>query len=226
MKSIRCAVLAALPVLAASPVLVLLSLVVAAAPALADQLPPLAPALVRALTSAKSVYIETGHVRYYKTKAFVKSELVDSTPFAEPTQNEMEKWGRFKIVSDPKDADIVLRVYMTGNTQSMPVSSAYVTGSVTVGSTYTVLDVTQTSSRKFLWIGSKNESHTWSNKTAVSGLVKEFREFIEQQDKAQQEKDQQQKEQHEKLSQSSAGSSSTLPAAPSSVPSHPSPASQ
>ena len=220
MKSIRCALVAALPVVALS------SLVVAAAPALADQLPPLPPSLARALVNAKSVYIVTGHVRYYKTKAFVKSELVDSTPFAEPTQNEMEKWGRFRIVSDPKDADIVLRVYMTGNTQSMPVVSAYVTGSVTVGSTYTVLDVTQQSSKKFLWIGSKNDSHTWSNKTAVSGLVKEFREFLEQQEKAQQEKDQQQKEQQEKLSQSAAGPASTPPTAPSNVQSHPQPPSR
>jgi hypothetical protein len=206
MKSIRCAVLA------------LLSLVVAGAPAFAEQQPPLSlsPALAQALVNAKSVYIVTGHVRYYKTKAFVKSELVDSTPFAEPTQSEMEKWGRFKIVSDPKQADLILRVYMTGNTQSMPVVSAYVTGSVNVGSTYTVLDVIQPSSNKVLWIGSKNEAHTWSTKTGVAGLVKEFREFLEQQE-AKQQKIQQENAQQQKSSQSPASISPISSAASSSA---------
>jgi len=151
--------------------------------ALADQA-PLPPELLHALVNAKSVYIVTGHVRYYKTKVFVKSELVDSTPFAEPTQTAVEQWGRFKIVSDPKDADLVLRVYRTGSTHSMPVISPYVTGSVAVGSTYTVLDVLQPYTKKVFWFDSKDNGRTWSTKTAVAGLVKRFRDYVEQQEKA------------------------------------------
>jgi len=219
MKSIRCAVLAQSAFLS---FVLLLSFVLSCAVASAQQPPvPLSPASARALVNAKSIYLTTGHVRYYKTKAFVKSELVDSTPFAEPTLNEVEKWGRFTIVSDPKQADIILRVYMTGNTQSMPVVSAYVTGSVNVGSTYTVLDVIQTSSNKVLWIGSKNEAHTWSTKTGVAGLVKEFREFVEREE-VQQQKIQQQKELQQKSLQSSATSSAAPPVVtPTSAPSSP-----
>jgi hypothetical protein len=166
-----------------SILLALVVLVVSRAAAFADQA-PLPPELLHALVSAKSVYIVTGHVKYFKTKAFVKSELVDSTPFAEPTQKEVEQWGRFKIVSDPKDADIFLRVYRTGSTRSMPVSSQYVSGSVSVGSTFTVLDVIQPASKKTLWFGSKNDGRTWSTKTAVAGLVKQLREFLDQQEQS------------------------------------------
>jgi hypothetical protein len=143
--------------------------------------PPVAEPL-RALLQAKTVYLISGHVKYPKTKAFIKVEWVDSTPFEEPLQKEIEKWGRFTSVPDAKNADLVIRAYMTGSTQSMQTITPGVTGSVTVGSTFIVLDVVQPSTRKILWSASKNSGRSWSTNTAVSGLVKDFRKFLEQQE--------------------------------------------
>src|SRR6266700_2920693 len=58
--------------------------------------------VAKALLQAKTVYVLTGHVRYYKTKGLFKKELVDSTPFEEPCRKELEKWGRFTLVPDMK----------------------------------------------------------------------------------------------------------------------------
>lgn len=150
----------------------------------ADQ--ALSPELAHALVQAKSVYLVTGHVRYYsyKGKHFLKPALVDTTPFEEPCRNEFEKWGRFKIVSNIKDADLVVRVYMTGSSSSVPVMTPGVTGSVDVGAYFIVLDVMQPSSRKILWSRSKNDARSWSTKTAVRALVTQFREYLEQQEKS------------------------------------------
>ena len=79
------------------------------------------PESLRAMLQAKKVYILSGHVRYWKTKGFIKKELVDETPFEEPCRKELEKWGRFTLVSDAKDADLVVRAYEKGNVQNVPV---------------------------------------------------------------------------------------------------------
>lgn len=145
---------------------------------------PLSPELTRAMLQAKNVYIISGHVHYFKTKAFVKTQMVDSTPFEEPCRKELDKWGRFKLVSDVKDADLIVRAYMTGNTQNVPVMTPGVTGSVNVGQTFIVLDVVQPSSKRVLWSASRNSGTSWSTNTAVAGLVKRLREYMEQQEKA------------------------------------------
>jgi hypothetical protein len=141
----------------------------------------LSPELMRALLQAKSVYLVSGHVRYYKPKAFVKTQLVDETPFEEPCRKELEKWGRFKMVSSPKDADLIVRVYMRGDTRSAPVISPVVTGNVIYGQRFTILDVVQPSSGKVLWSASKSDARSWSTNTEVAGLVKKLREYVEAQ---------------------------------------------
>lgn len=73
---------------------------------------------------------------------------------------------------------------MTGDTRSVPVMTPGVTGSVNVGQTFIVLDVLQPSSKKVLWSASKNSARSWSTNTAVAGLVKELREYLEQQEKS------------------------------------------
>jgi hypothetical protein len=62
---------------------------------------PLTPELKQALLQAKTVYIVSGHVLHAKTK-FVKTQMVDETPFEEPCRKEIDKWGRFKVVSDKR----------------------------------------------------------------------------------------------------------------------------
>src|ERR1700720_1137290 len=94
---------------------------------------PPQPEATRALLQAKTVYIISGHVRYYKTKGFLKKELVDETPFEEPCRKELEKWGRFTLVPDIKGADLVIRAYEKGGTNYVPVISPGAPGRVNVG---------------------------------------------------------------------------------------------
>ena len=77
----------------------------------AQDAPP-SPESLRAMLQAKKVYVISGHVRYWKTKGLIKKELVDVTPFEEPCRKELEKWGRFTLVSDVKEADLVVRAYI------------------------------------------------------------------------------------------------------------------
>lgn len=142
------------------------------------------PDVARALLLAKNVYILSGHVRYYKTKGFLKKELVDETPFEEPCRKELEKWGRFTLVSDVKKADIVIRVYEKGDSKLVPVMSPGVTGSVNVGQSFFILEVWQPSSKKIIWAASKNVGTSWSTNTGVANLVKRLREYMEDQEKS------------------------------------------
>jgi hypothetical protein len=146
-----------------------------------DALPQ--PDITRALLQAKTVYIISGHVRYYKPKGLIKKELVDITPFEEPCRKELEKWGRFTLVPDIKGADLVIRAYEKGESQSVAVMSPGVTGSVNVGQSFFILDVWQPSSKKVIWSASKNVGTSWSNHTGIANLVKRLREYIEDQEK-------------------------------------------
>ncbi len=145
---------------------------------------PPQPEVTRALLQAKTVYIISGHVRYYKTKGFLKKELVDATPFEEPCRKELEKWGRFTLVPDIKGADLVIRAYEKGETNYVPVISPGVTGSVNVGQSFFILDVWQPSSRKVIWSASKNVGTSWSTHTGIANLVKRLREYMEEQEKS------------------------------------------
>ncbi len=145
---------------------------------------PPQPEVTRALLQAKTVYIISGHVRYYKTKGFLKKELVDETPFEEPCRKELEKWGRFTLVPDIKGADLVIRAYEKGETNYVPVISPGVTGSVNVGQSFFILDVWQPSSRKVIWSASKNVGTSWSTHTGIANLVKRLREYMEEQEKS------------------------------------------
>jgi hypothetical protein len=145
---------------------------------------PPQPEVTRALLQAKTVYVIFGHVRYNKTKGFLKKELVDETPFEEPCRKELEKWGRFTVVPDIKAADLVIRAYEKGETNYVPVMSPGVTGSVNVGQSFFILDVWQPSSRKVIWSTSKNVGTSWSTHSGITNLVKKLREYVEEQEKS------------------------------------------
>lgn len=143
----------------------------------------LSPEAARALLRAKNVYVVTGHVRYYKTKAVFKKELVDETPFDEPCHKELEKWGRFTVVTDIKSADLVIRVYERGDPRYVPAANTG-TPNVIYGTAFVFLDVWQPSSKRVIWYASKNLGTSWSSNTAVASLVKKLRDSIEQQEKS------------------------------------------
>jgi hypothetical protein len=135
-----------------------------------------APDLTR-LVQAKTIYLISGHVQYYKTKGF-KTHLVEDSPFEEPSHNELEKWGRFQVVQDPKRADLLVRVYETGRPRPIPL------GGVNSGSGFIILDVVDPASKTIVWYTFKTISLSWSTKTAVSTLFKNLREYVETQQNA------------------------------------------
>jgi hypothetical protein len=130
------------------------------------------PEALQAMLQAKKVFIISSHVRYWKTKGLIKKELVDETPFDEPCRKELDKWGRFTLVSDIKDADLVIRAYEKRERRYVPVISPGVTGGANVGRSDFILDVWQPSSKKVIWSASKNAGTSWSTHTGIANLVK------------------------------------------------------
>lgn len=140
---------------------------------------PTAPSdAARALVQAKTIYLVSGHVKYYKTKGF-KTHLVEDSPFEEPSHDELQKWGRFQVVDDPKSADLIVRIYETSSTHPIPV------GAVNTGGTAVmILDVVQPRTKNILWYTTKTAGLSWSTKTAVSAVFKNLREYVETQESA------------------------------------------
>lgn len=135
------------------------------------------PDLTRALVQAKTIYLVSGHVKYFKTKGF-KTHLVEDSPFEEQSHKELQKWGRFQVVEDAKSADLLVRVYETGTVHPVPV------GIVNTGSGVIILDVVHPTSKKILWYAARNVGLSWSTNTAVAGLFKNLREYVEDQESA------------------------------------------
>jgi hypothetical protein len=90
---------------------------------------------------------------------------------------------RFKVVSDPKDADLIFRISNRDETQRTFVGSAQATGFVTTGSVHTVLDVVQPNTGKVVWSKAHSWSKSWNTKTAATGVVKDLRKSMEEQEK-------------------------------------------
>ena len=135
------------------------------------------PGSARALVQAKTIYLVSGHVKYYKTKGF-KTRLVEDSPFEEPSHEELQKWGRFQVVQDAKSADLLLRIYETGTAHPVPV------GVFNTGSGVIILDIVDPASKKILWYTCKNAGLSWSTKTAVAAVFKNLREYVENQESA------------------------------------------
>jgi hypothetical protein len=129
------------------------------------------------LLQAKTVFI---------LKGMVYQQKHDPTGVAsniEPCREELGKWGRYTVVANPKEADLILRVSNRDDRHSTIAGSASVTGSVTLGSMYTIIDVIQPSSGKVLFSVAHNWSRSWSTKTAATGAVKDLRKRVEETEK-------------------------------------------
>ena len=115
------------------------------------------------LMQAKTVYIQSG-----------------PTSDVRQCSEELTKWGRLKIVSDPKDADVIVRIGMNTG------SSGYTrTGNVLTPNTSLLItvEIVQASTQKALWSGTQS----WSpfRRTPTKNLVKELRKRVEEQEKGQ-----------------------------------------
>lgn len=136
-----------------------------------DPLPP-------EVMQAKTVYIVKG-VTFYE-----KKDPTGQATFVEPCRAEINKWGRFKEVTDAKQADLILRI---SNVDPHGRNVQGVTNYHTVNITYplTSLEVFQRSTGKLLW----SVNHNWggltlSAKTGTTDVAKAFRKRVEEQEKA------------------------------------------
>jgi hypothetical protein len=120
------------------------------------------------LLQAKAVYIQTD---------------LNRADYVEPCRDELNKWGRFKVVDDPKDADLIFRLSNRNNLSRQYISTGQVRGTVTTGDSYTILDVVQPSSGKVLWSEKHSWGRSWSPKTARIGAVKQLRKHVEEREK-------------------------------------------
>jgi hypothetical protein len=168
---------AVMKVKALGPVLPAVAVFAIACASMLAQNPTVSPGKTPSLVQAKTVYLVSGHVKYYKTKGF-KSHLVEDSPFEEPSHRELEKWGRFQVVQDARSADLVIRVYETGTNHPVPV------GVVNTGTGVIILDVVRPGTKNILWYNTKNAGLSWSTNTAVAALFKNLREYVEGQESA------------------------------------------
>lgn len=152
-------------------IVMLLALPVAAAAKTAHA--PLPPALMQ----AKTVYIDNQS---------------GTASFTDRCYDELSKWGRFKIVSDPKEADIVFRISSFTHTAGATATTTTTDyGSTATSNTdisenrygFTRIDVLASSTGQVLW----SDTHRWGNlftgfKSATREVVKELRKRIEEQE--------------------------------------------
>lgn len=146
------------------------------------------PAIARAardplpveLLQAKTVYVEMG--------SFVPTKKNDdqgaAASYLDPCKQVLQKWGRLKIVDNPKQADIILRISSQRSTDSAFVSTSSASGSVAISEVLTVVNVIQPSSGKPLWAGAGQWVANWTAKMITKSIVNSLRIEVENQEKA------------------------------------------
>lgn len=112
-----------------------------------------------------------------------KGDHGQQASYVGPCEKELEKWGRLKIVSDPKQADIILRISSAASDSSAPVSTQYVTGSIGVRQVMTFIDVLQASSGKRLWTDAGMWVTAFTAKMITKDLVHTLRRQVDAQEK-------------------------------------------
>lgn len=131
------------------------------------------------LLQAKTVYVEMG--------SFVPTKKNDdhgaAATYLDPCKEVLRKWGRLKIVDDPKQADIILQINSQRSTDSVFVNTASAHGSVGISEVLTVVSVVQSSSGKKLWAGAGQWAANWTAKTIMKGIVNGLRIDVEKEEK-------------------------------------------
>ena len=134
---------------------------------------PLPPALVQ----AKRIYID--------------NQTPDCPECADHAYDELSKWGRFQIVTDPKEADLIFvlkstsserPVSVVSNTTPTGADSAHTSGTVVSHEDYTVyLAVLDSRTSQQLYSNSAYWRFAWSKPTKT--LVRDLRKRIEDQER-------------------------------------------
>jgi hypothetical protein len=136
---------------------------------------PLPPQLIQ----AKTVYIQndSGHAN-----------------LADRCYEELTKWGRFKVVSDPKTADIVFRIHTRSvSTGATATTNATQNGDYTTARTdisedrtaFTTIDVIDVRTSQMLWSDTRRWGSLYTGfRSATKSVIKELRKRIEEQEPA------------------------------------------
>ena len=124
-------------------------------------------------------------------RVYIHNRTPDCPECADHAFDELSKWGRFQVVSDPKDADLVFvlkststerPVSVVANTTSTGADSSQTNGTVISHEDYTVyLTVLDAHTNQQLYSNSAYWRFAWSKPTKT--LVKDLRKRIEDQER-------------------------------------------
>ena len=132
------------------------------------------------LLQAKTVYVQMGH--------FVPTKKDDDrgaqASYLEPCKQVLQKWGRLKIVGDPKQADVILEISSQRSTESEWISTSSAHGSEGISEVLTVVTVTQAATGERLWTGANQWAADWTAKIIVKGIVSGLKIDVEKEEKA------------------------------------------
>lgn len=131
------------------------------------------------LLQAKTVYVEMGS--FVPTKK--NNDQGAGASYLDPCKQVLEKWGRLKIVNDPQQADIIIRISSQRSTDSVFVSTSSASGSVGMSEVLTVVSVVQSSSSKQLWTGAGQWAANWTAKMITKSIINSLRIDVEHQEK-------------------------------------------
>jgi len=132
------------------------------------------------LMQAKTVYVQMAE--FIPTNK--DQDHGEKASYTGPCYEALSKWGRLRVVPDPKEADIILRISSRVQTGSQQVSSAQVSGAVAASDVLTTIDVLQTSTGTKLWTESGIWVWAFSAKLITRNLVNGLRKEVEQQEKS------------------------------------------
>jgi hypothetical protein len=132
------------------------------------------------LMQAKTVYIELGE--YIPTKK--DKDHGEKASYVGPCYETLTKWGRLKVVSDPKEADVIFHISSQALASPQRIDTTQVRGSVTVTNIITTIDVIETSTEKKLWSGNGLWVWAFSAKWIPRNIVNSLRKEVEAQAKA------------------------------------------
>jgi hypothetical protein len=129
------------------------------------------------LMQAKTAYIQLGE--FIPTKK--GNDHGAKAYYVDPCYETLSKWGRLKVVSDPKEADIIFHISSRALSSPQGINTTQVRGSVSVTEIMTTIDVIQTSSGRKLWSGNGLWVWAFSAKWIPRNIVNSLRKDVEAQ---------------------------------------------
>ena len=129
------------------------------------------------LMQAKTAYIQLGE--FIPTKK--GNDQGAKAYYVDPCYETLSKWGRLKVVSDPKEADIIFHISSHALSSPQGINTTQVRGSVSVAERMTTIDVIQTSSGRKLWSGNGLWVWAFTAKLIPRNIVNSLRKDVEAQ---------------------------------------------